>query len=127
MARAEEDQVNSRKLAPFANQRYLNLESYRKTGKPVRTPMWFAEHSGDLYVYTPANAGKVKRIQKNPRVRVVPCNVRGRPKGPWIDGEARVLHGAEAERADKLLTQKYGWLNRAGDFFDRLKKSVIPP
>ena len=122
MARAEEDQVNSRKLAPFANQKYLNLESYRKTGKPVCTPMWFAEHDGVLYVYTPASAGKVKRIKNNPQARVMPCNIRGKPKGVWIDGVARVVYGAEAERADKLLTQKYGWFKRVGDFFDRLKE-----
>jgi len=121
MARVEGDQGNSRKLAPFANQRYLSLESYRKSGKPVSTPMWFAERNGVLYVYTPAHAGKVKRIKNNPQVRVMPCNIRGKPKGVWTDGVARVVYGTEAERADKLLTRKY-WLKRVGDFFERIKK-----
>jgi PPOX class probable F420-dependent enzyme len=52
----------------FTDQKYLNLETYRKNGTPVATPMWFAEHDGLLYVYSRANAGKVKRVHQNPRV-----------------------------------------------------------
>jgi uncharacterized protein len=110
------------KLAQFANQSYLNLESYRKNGKPVLTPMWFARGDGVLYVYTLADAGKVKRIKNNPRVRVVPCNVRGKPKGIWVDADATIVHGAEAERGDNLLNRKYGWWKRVGDLFSKFRK-----
>src|SRR5262245_13493315 len=51
-------------LTPFVGQRYLNLESYKRDGTPVQTPVWFAEEQGVLYVYTLANAGKVKRIRR---------------------------------------------------------------
>jgi hypothetical protein len=30
-------------LAQFADQKYLDLETYRKNGKAVVTPVWFAE------------------------------------------------------------------------------------
>jgi uncharacterized protein len=110
------------KLEQFANQNYLNLESYRKNGKPVLTPMWFAKGDGVLYVYTLADAGKVKRIKNNPRVRVVACDVRGKPKGIWVDAEATIVHGAKAERGDKLLNRKYGWWKRVGDFFSKFRK-----
>lgn len=30
------------RLAQFTGRNYLNLESYRKSGKAVRTPLWFA-------------------------------------------------------------------------------------
>jgi hypothetical protein len=43
-------------LAQFATQQYLNLESYKRNGTPVRTPVWFAEEDGVLYIYTLANA-----------------------------------------------------------------------
>jgi hypothetical protein len=57
-------------LAQFAGQQYLNLETYRKTGQAMPTPVWFLEDNGTLYVRTVANSGQVKRIRNNSRVRV---------------------------------------------------------
>ena len=34
-------------LDAFARQQYLNLETFRKSGVPVRTPVWFTQ-DGDL-------------------------------------------------------------------------------
>lgn len=110
------------KLAAFADQKYLSLESYRRTGKPVATPVWFAEQNGVLYIYSLANAGKVKRIRNNSRVRVAPCNARGKLKGEMVDAEAIILDSAGAERGHRLLNEKYGWLKKAGDIFSKLRK-----
>lgn len=99
----------------FANEKYLNLETYRKTGAPVRTPLWFAEENGLLHIYSIADAGKVKRIRNNPRVRVAPCDMRGNLKGDWVNGEARILDGAEADHANSLLDEKYGLMKRIGN------------
>jgi len=96
------------KLVQFANQQYLTLETYRRDGQAVRTPVWFAEDNGVLYVHTVKNAGKVKRIRRTARVRVAPCDMIGAVKGEWIDGEARVLDEAGLTRANQLLDQKYG-------------------
>ena len=52
--------MSSSNLTPFAGQKYLNLESIKKKGTPVQTPVWFAEEQGVLYVYTLAHAGKVR-------------------------------------------------------------------
>ena len=49
----------------FSGRNYLNLETYRKSGVAVRTPVWFAEQGGILYLYTLADSGKVKRIRNN--------------------------------------------------------------
>lgn len=68
-------------LAQFDGARYLNLETYRRDGRAVRTPLWFAESGGLLYVYSLADAGKVKRMRNNPRVRLAPCDIRGKLKG----------------------------------------------
>ena len=76
--------MNTNSLSKFANQRYLSMETYRKTGKPVATPVWFAEENGRLYIYSRANAGKVKRLRNNPNVKIVPCDLRGKPM-PHID------------------------------------------
>jgi uncharacterized protein len=114
--------MNGEKTAQFTNQKYLNLETRRKNGTAVATPVWFAEGDGVFYVYSLANAGKVKRIRNNPRVRVVPCDVRGKPKGEWVQAEARIADNKRAARGHQLLNQKYGLLKRIGDFFSKLRK-----
>jgi uncharacterized protein len=108
--------------AQFANQKYLSLESFRKNGRGVATPVWFAEDGGKFFVYTLAGAGKVKRIRNNPRVRVAPCDMRGRVTGEWVEARARIVGPREAERGHELLNRKYGWLKRVGDFFSKLRK-----
>jgi hypothetical protein len=115
--------MNNDKLAQFANQKYLNLETYRKSGKPVPTPVWFAEDNGVLYVYSNASTGKVKRIRNNPRVRIVPCDARGGPKGEWIEAQARLVDDVEGQRGHQLLNRKYGWQKKLIDFFSGFKKS----
>ena len=114
--------MSTNNLAQFANQKYLNMETYRKTGKPVTTPVWFAEENSTLYIYSLANAGKVKRIQNNPKVRIVPCDVRGKPKGEWVEAKARILDERGATLGHKLLNKKYGWMKRIGDAFSRLRQ-----
>ncbi len=109
------------KLAQFANQKYLNLESYRRNGQAARTPLWFVEENGALYFYTPAHSYKVKRIRNNPRVRVAPCDARGALKGEWVDATARRVYGDEARRADELLNRKYGLAKRILNFFAKIR------
>jgi PPOX class probable F420-dependent enzyme len=94
--------------APLAGHKYLNLESFKRVGTPVRTPVWFAEEHGILYVYTLANAGKVKRIRRNPRIRVAPCTMRGTVIGPWVEAEATIVHATTAAHGHALLHHKYG-------------------
>lgn len=115
-------------IAQFAKAKYLNLETFRKTGGGVRTPVWFAQ-SGDnstpgrvtFYIYSEADAGKVKRIRNNPKVRVAPCNFRGDLRGAWIDGQARLCSNDEVARGQELLRRKY-LLKILGDFFARLMR-----
>jgi len=114
--------MSNNKLAQFANQKYLNLETFRKDGRAVQTPVWFALIGGVFYIYSLANAGKVKRIRNNPRVRVVPCTARGRPKGEWVEARAVIIDGAEAEYGHELLTKKYGIWKRIGDLFSKIRK-----
>ena len=110
--------MSSQSLAPFVGQRYLNLESFKRDGTPVQTPVWFAEEQGVLSVYTLANAGKVKRIRRTPRIRLAPCTMRGTVTGPWVEAEATIVDATTAAHA--LLRHKYGWMKGIGDLFSRL-------
>lgn len=102
-------------FAGFAGQKYLNLESFKKNGEGVKTPVWFAAESAapldsseaKLYVYTIGVSGKVKRIRNNSKVRVAPCDVRGTVKGEWVSAHVEIVTGAEADHGMKLLNKKY--------------------
>jgi len=113
--------MSNDRLAQFANQKYLNLESYRGNGQGVRTPLWFVEDNGALYFYTVAHSYKVKRIRNNPRVRVAPCDMRGAVKGEWVNATARRLDEAESRRANELLNRKYGLAKRILNFFAKIR------
>ena len=94
-------------LAAFDGEKYISIESFKKNGDGVKTPVWFVLHDGVFYVYTEADSWKVKRIRNNPRVRVAACTVRGTVKGPWLDATASIIDGDERRLADKLLDRKY--------------------
>jgi PPOX class probable F420-dependent enzyme len=109
-------------IAQFAHAKYLNLETFRKSGVGVRTPVWFAQEPGRevFYVYSEADAGKIKRVRNNPKVRIAPCDFRGNLRGAWVDARARICQSDEALHGQNLLREKYGWLKKTGDFFGRL-------
>ena len=100
--------MSASRLKELAKHKYINLETYKKSGQPVRTPVWFMVDNNLLYVVTSPDTGKAKRLRNNPSVRIVPSTYNGEPKGEWIDGKARFAEGSEAERAIQLRKKKYG-------------------
>jgi len=90
--------------------RNVSVETYRRNGMPVRTPVWLVSEGATVFVRTDPHSGKVKRIKNNPHVRLAPSDMRGNVKGPWVDGEARFVEGAEAKRVLELFQEKYGML-----------------
>jgi PPOX class probable F420-dependent enzyme len=108
-------------LAALDAHRYLALVTFRRDGRAVSTPVWFAASGGRLYVFTAGDAGKVKRLRNDPRIRVAPCSARGAVRGDWIDGRARRLDEPEAiRRAYAALRRKYGWQMWLTDGVSRL-------
>jgi PPOX class probable F420-dependent enzyme len=88
------------------------LVSFRRDGRPVPTPVWFASASNVLYARSEADAGKIKRIRRDSRVLVAPCDGRGRPLGPAHDAKARVLASDETLVAETALAGRYGVTRR---------------
>jgi PPOX class probable F420-dependent enzyme len=94
----------------LSNESYVNLVTFRRDGRGVPTPVWFALVGGLLYVFTDGTSAKVKRIRATKRVRIAACDVRGGVTGPWAEGRARVVEEPElVERAYAALREKYGW------------------
>lgn len=42
--------------------RYVNLATFRRDGREVRTPVWMAEAAGRHFVFTARSLGKIKRL-----------------------------------------------------------------
>ena len=96
----------------FIKKRYLNLETYRKNGEGVRTPVWFVEFEKTLYIITMEKSWKVKRIKKNNLVSVAPCRVDGTITGYWQQARAKEIHDPELEiKINQLYRKKYGLMN----------------
>jgi PPOX class probable F420-dependent enzyme len=67
---------------------------------------------GDRAVFRSfAKAGKTRRLGRNPAAEVAPSTVTGRPTGAAIRGTARLLDGAEAREAARLLRRKHPLLH----------------
>jgi PPOX class probable F420-dependent enzyme len=111
-------------FAGLAGHKYVNLTSFRRTGEAVATPVWFAGEGDARYVVTDRASGKVKRIRRNPAVRLAPCTHLGRPLGPAVDALARVLSPAEEAPAQAALSRKYGWLFSAFGLLWRLQSKT---
>jgi PPOX class probable F420-dependent enzyme len=88
-------------------QKYISLTTFRKTGTPVATPVWFGEEDGKLYVMTLSKMGKTKRIRNNSQVKVAPCTMRGKVTGPEFAAVARLLPPEDFKRARKPIDRKY--------------------
>jgi uncharacterized protein len=95
-------------LEQFSGRRYINLESYKKNGEPKQTPVQSLERDGLIYVRTGPRTWKVRRIRRNPHVRIVPSDRSGKPIGTWVEGEARVLEGEERNQMLKVFRKEYG-------------------
>ena len=94
----------------LADAQYVNLETFRKNGTGVQTPVWAAPNGEELVIFTNGNSYKVKRLRRNTSVRIAKCGVRGALKGPWHDGTARLVEDPTEQMAIiGALKKKYGW------------------
>ena len=112
-------------LEQFLDQKYINLETYKKDGTPVNTPVWFVIDNNLIYVITRESTGKVKRLRNNQNVRIVPCSFKGEAKNEWVKGEAEMITGEEADKAIKLRKKKYGMFARLTGIFTSQKGNLV--
>jgi PPOX class probable F420-dependent enzyme len=92
----------------FRGARQCLLVTFRRTGEPVPTPVNFGlAEDGGLYFRSEPHVGKMKRLRRDPHVRVCPCSVRGKPLGPLAEGTARILSEPENERAYAIVASNW--------------------
>ena len=99
---------------------YVSLTTFRRTGKPVATPVWAAPDGDALIVWTRADSGKVKRLRHTSRVTVAPCDVRGRVEGSPVDGVSEFVDQADWPQAIDALRRTYGLRFTLGQHSARL-------
>ncbi len=93
--------------------KYALLVTYKRSGEGVPTPVWFGlDDKGRAYVRSGRLAVKLKRIANNPRVKLAPATVRGKPVGSYATGTARIVDAAEEEHAERSVQSNYGLFRR---------------
>lgn len=93
--------------------KYISLITFRKSGDPVRSPVWFArfgEGENSYGVITETNSGKVKRIRGNHQVEVQVCDAKGNvaPDAVKFSGIARLVVDDEAVAVRQTIAKRYG-------------------
>ena len=109
-------------LKQFEKQQYLNIETFRKSGQGIKTPVWFVQDRETLLVWTQADSGKAKRIRNNCTVKVTPSTGAGEPLGEWIPARAQTDDSPDAvKQVEKLMKKKYGFMFSALGFLGMLR------
>jgi PPOX class probable F420-dependent enzyme len=103
---------------------YVSVTTYRRDGTGVPTPVWVVRDGDGLAVWTPTKSGKVKRVRRDPRVTVAPCDFGGNLQGDPMPGHAEILTGAGTARVRDLLRHKYGLTARLTLIGSRIRRGL---
>jgi uncharacterized protein len=103
-------------------QSYISLETFRKNGQSIKTPVWFVQEGEILFVRTGADSGKVKRIRHNGQVKIASCKMDGALVGDWFTARAREIKDNDtSQKVDRLLDRKYGLMKKLFALFSALQ------
>ncbi|MGD1241802.1 PPOX class F420-dependent oxidoreductase [Mycobacterium seoulense] len=102
--------MHTHSLDSLAAARYALLRSFRRDGTAVDTPIWFGL-DGDALVFRTKVGPKTRRLTARNDVELTACDYRGRvrPGAMTVAGRATILSGVDAERANRVLRERYGW------------------
>ena len=114
--------MNECKLDQFLNKEYIRLETMKRNGQVVVTPVWFVVDDGTIFVRSYANSGKVKRMRNNSYVKIVPSDALGNPHGVTIEGTAFRADGDKEIKISQLLYRKYGLKKMSFDLWGAIKQ-----
>jgi PPOX class probable F420-dependent enzyme len=101
-------------LADLAQEEFVSLTTYRRSGAAVSVPVWIApatDADAGLLVTTTERSGKVKRLRHDRRVQLRPCDRRGTvtADAPVVSAQANIVDSeAEVRRLREDIRAKYG-------------------
>ncbi len=79
----------------------------------MQTPVWFILQGETFYILIQTKSGKVKRIRRNPQVKITPCRMNSSPLGSWTSAMAVELRDVNSrQKVERLLYNKYGLLRK---------------
>ena len=109
-------------LTDLGNEQFISLETFRKNGQGVKTPVWVVGEGDKVYIWTQRESWKVKRIRNNSQVRLARSDQRGKTSGEWVSAQARILDTPEEKaKMRQRLVKKYGLMARLFLLFGRLR------
>lgn len=111
-------------LENFETGKYVNIQTYKKNGKAVSTPVWFISKDNRIYFRTSTKSGKFKRIKNNNNVKFALCDFRGKRKGDWHNGLAKIDPDSNRLIFSKI-NEKYGIFAQVMNLFYKIKKMDI--
>ena len=94
-------------IAPLSQKRNMALQTKRRDGTWVSTPVHLAVDDDRIVFRTWASSGKAQRIRNFPDVRFAPSTLSGKPTGPQLRGRAHLLKGDAERHAADLIQAKY--------------------
>jgi PPOX class probable F420-dependent enzyme len=87
----------------FQGARQALVVTFKQSGEPVPTPINFGLSGGRLYFRSEPHVAKIRRLKRDPHVRLCPCNLRGKPLGPMVEARAEVVPQTENERCHAIV------------------------
>ena len=106
----------------FRKEEFLSLETYRKNGQTIKSPMWFAQDNDALYLWTMADTSKVKRIRNNPHVNIATCKRMGEVTGEWMTAHATIDDSPiVVAQVEAMLLKKVGLFFRIFRLIDAIR------
>jgi hypothetical protein len=108
---------------------YCRLTTFAWNGAELETRAALGVGEGRVYVRLPATNPVLECIWNSASARVVPCTPRGRPTGPPVEGEARILCDGEDAPARRALgggPQSPSPLRRLAHDEDELYVEIVP-
>ena len=112
-------------LEELESEKCISLETYRKNNESVQTPVWFVIKDDLIYVVTRDQTGKIKRLRNNLQVKIATCNFKGKIKGQWISGVAKILTDEQTQDAVKWREKKYGLMAKIAKFLSKGKGELL--
>lgn len=111
-------------LKAFEKQQYLSIETFRKNGQGVKTPVWFVQDGEVLYIWTQTDSGKAKRVRNVSKVNIAPSRGDGAPLADFVPASANRDDSLDAVKHVRgLMVKKYGLVFHLFATLGKLRKA----